>query len=291
MKSRGSWVRWLALAVVTGFSLAPSLALGASPSVRIKYRQPQHGYHITIRWHPTRSYRESLAGPAKVTLRAVSGGKRSTATMKHLTFSRSRLANLRVRVVDSTKGLDFRGPGNMAPDGTVAAVLSRGPLTLSYKRMTPKRPGMSWFENMHEPVFFYDLDFDKRPELILRNDFQGQRWGPYFGAYSISKSKMLVAEPYRSLDHMTSFFPRRREVQLWLSGGACNSERHTYRYKQAAGPGRPGRYFMIRKYVENSSIGGDFCTVTKYRVIHTQSGGGKWRQRLELVKRTVKAMP
>ena len=77
------------------------------------------------------------------------------------------------------------------------------------------------------PVFFFDLNFDGKNELILCQPAQGQRGRTIYSVFD-AKGKRLTGKPYDKLDSETRINPTTKEISFNSSGGACGSITEVY---------------------------------------------------------------
>ena len=93
------------------------------------------------------------------------------------------------------------------------------------------------------PIDLQDIDFDGKPEIVIRQKAMGQRSGDAFAIYSLDftkKSNELGVVPYdnserskifRSIDDFSTIDLTTKQIRIYASDGACQNSEEVYTQK------------------------------------------------------------
>ena len=115
-----------------------------------------------------------------------------------------------------------------------------------------------------QPIFFEDINFDGKKELITLDWAAGQRHNHEFEMYQITtQGNQTKLTPYyptnEPVDSSTEFDRVNRTLRTWSSGGACTFSNYKYKFDS-------GRYNLIEyTYADNEN---DVCEILVYDVVN-----------------------
>jgi len=133
---------------------------------------------------------------------------------------------------------------------------------------------MKFSDIANAPFAFGDMNFDGVKELVIANRKQGQRHHDAYEVYLIQEIEdtsyfniidLTDTLPYSNIDATTKFDSDNKTIQLYYSGGACNSSYETYKRVFSAYPLRDYKFELMRKIdYETWDENGDDIPCTKY---------------------------
>ena len=133
---------------------------------------------------------------------------------------------------------------------------------------------MKFSDIANAPFAFGDMNFDGVKELVIANRKQGQRHHDAYEVYLIQEIEdtsyfnildLTDTLPYSNIDATTKFDSDNKTIQLYYSGGACNSSYETYKRDFSAYPLRDYKFELMRKIdYETWDENGDNIPCTKY---------------------------
>jgi hypothetical protein len=133
---------------------------------------------------------------------------------------------------------------------------------------------MKFSDIANAPFAFGDMNFDGVKELVIANRKQGQRHHDAYEVYLIQEIEgtsyfnildLTDTLPYSNIDATTKFDSDNKTIQLYYSGGTCNSSYETYKRVFSAYPMRDYKFELMRKIdYETWDENGDDIPCTKY---------------------------
>ena len=223
----------------------------------IKYLNEINGYTINALWIPTSNYSEHILGAVIINFY-----NKKDSTSFYLTNNNFSILKSKLPILYSVDSSSIIGIGNSNQDS----------IFLDYNENKLTSTDVDGFGTTNEPFFFHDIDFDNRKELIIAEVGQGQRGIATFKSYNLGGDELYKINnnaPLNNLDELTSFDITKKEITLWLSGGACASEFWTYKLMKSE---NDGYEFVLKskiKYKESEVNGNTKCYELKYNELHS----------------------
>jgi len=228
-------------------------------SVNLKYNNIINNMKVEVIWKPNNLWHDYVIGPAIVQFINIKYGGRSTVVNNNFGILEKRLTgllNIEWNKDDSGK-YDVQSISNKSID-------------LEYKKSELKDG--SFRKATDEPFFFYDIDFDNKKELIVSEMFIGQRYYSTFKVYKLSESQdidviedsfhqITYKEPYIFLDELSTVNISNKTIEIFLSGGALDSETKIYKLDSVKDDHGNNKYVLekiIKDKSENLAAESDF---------------------------------
>ena len=116
-----------------------------------------------------------------------------------------------------------------------------------------------------QPIFFEDINFDEKKELITLDWAAGQRHNHEFEIYQITtqvnQTKLTPYYPTNEpVDTSTEFDRVNRTLKTWSSGGACTFKNYKYKFDS-------GKYNLIEYTNADRNYDDDVCEILVYDIV------------------------
>jgi|GEM_PF-6942742 len=198
--------------------------------VTIKFNQSINGYRVGIIWKPDMRIFDRFMGKAII---AFTNNKKETMYVVHNDFSLP--YDCFIDSLHTKEELKL-----MVQDNTDEKIKSfaKGQLYhLDYKLSdTPQNDSLVHLEEK-APLFFADVNFDGKDELLLANYGLGQRSATCYDVYWFSSEGISICpiEPLQYLDVLSTINKKNKTISLYSSSGADNSEHTIYQKNKNGG--------------------------------------------------------
>jgi len=206
-------------------------------SVKIKFQFKEilnHQFLVEGVWTPDGGA-PGHAGPAELVFKDIHNGSKSKVNIKYFSLAWDRFNDLDIVI---KKGDDWRFNPNANLDKTYLVNY------YDLDRMSLWNYKHQWHP---QPVFFEDINFDEKKELITLGWMAGQRFNHEFEIYQINtqdaQTKFTPYYPVKeAIDTSTEFDRANQTIRTWHSGGACIYSNYKYQYD--------GQRYRFVEYVE-----------------------------------------
>ena len=123
-----------------------------------------------------------------------------------------------------------------------------------------------------QPIFFEDINFDEKRELITLDWMAGQRFNHEFEIYQINtQDAQTKFTPYypakEAIDTSTEFDRANKTIRTWHSGGACSYSNYKYQYD--------GQKYRFVEYVKADVLDWDTKKQKCHRLVYDIWDGKK----------------
>ena len=238
-------------------------------SVKIKFQFKEilnHQFLVEGVWTP-QGGEAGHAGPADLVFKDIHNGSKSKVNIKYFSLAWDRFNDLDIVI---KKGDDWRFNPNANLDKTYLVNY------YDLDRMSLWNYKHQWHP---QPVFFEDINFDEKKELITLGWMAGQRFNHEFKLYQINTEKnQTKITPYypinEEIDSSTEFNRVDKTIRAWHSGGACLYTTFKYKFD--------GQRYKFVQYIEAKGVDVDSRQQKCHRLIYDVMGGKKiLRQRYQ----------
>jgi len=194
-------------------------------SVKIKFKFKEilnHQFLVEGFWAPNGGA-PGHAGPAELVFKDVHNGSKSKINIEYFSLDWDRFNDLDVVI---RKGDDWYFNPNTNLDKTYLVNY------YDLDRMSLWNYKHQWSP---QPIFFEDINFDGKNELIILDWMAGQRFNHQFKLYQINtfnaQTKFTPYYPTKeAIDTSTEFDMSNKTLRIWHSGGACLYSNYKYLY-------------------------------------------------------------
>ena len=189
-------------------------------AITLDYPTEIEGYRVRVYWKPVKIKYAYVIGPAILEFSNAKDSTSFTLTSNHFSVPKSTLKFKYNEDSTQIKGFNERR------------------LQMAYKGV-PLDSKAGGFGSANEPFFFADVDFDQIKELLITEADQGQRGTAIFKVYQFDDSynapepSEMSAEPFASLDALSTIDYGNKSITIENSNGAYTSSQDTYNLKAA----------------------------------------------------------
>jgi hypothetical protein len=218
-------------------------------SVKVNYKSIINGMAVEAVWEPIDTQGSSVLGEAIIKFTNVKNGESFAIYNSHFGLSKDSVKGLNIEWDDERGRLKF----------------DKKPITLKYAAPPPFKDDLG-----DAPFFFFDIDFDRKDELVVEGRHQGQRGVSIFKVYALNDGKLVDKqeqitddEPYIELDAKSII--ANGKIIISGSGGACRHFKSTYKFNASHNKTARGKYILEEYFVREMEDGGS-CNEFVYKV-------------------------
>ena len=249
----------LSILIVPSFPVKPKAGETALKSslVPVLYKNIIQGYRVEIQWMPIHYLFNSLVGPAIMVLTKEATGVVSTFYYHDFGLPTQKIEMAGFKIKNSSEASGSRP----------ILIPANKPLILTDSSSEFSPPENEWNAGM--PFFFFDIDFDSKPEIFLQEAHAGQRWQ---NAYRVFKWFDVGTEcdyceievvPGEMLDSWTEVDTKNKKIEIFGSNGACSNYLKTFKLNTK-------HEYELKKLMVNENISHNgVCENTTYTVTKT----------------------
>jgi len=222
-------------------------------SVKIKFQFKEilnHQFLVEGVWTP-QGGEAGHAGPAELVFKDIHNGSKSKINIRYFSLAFGHFEGLDIVL---NKNDEWYFNPNVDLDKTyLVNYYDLDKMSLwNYKHQ--------WYP---QPIFFEDINFDEKRELITLDWMSGQRHNHEFEMYQVTtqgnQTKLTPYYPTNELvDSSTEFDRVNRTLKTWSSGGACTFNNYKYKFDS-------GKYNLIE--YTNADRDYDVCKILIYDVV------------------------
>jgi len=231
-------------------------------SVKIKFRFKEilnHQFLVEGVWTP-QGGEPGHAGPADLVFKDIHNGSKSNINIRYFSLDFDNFEGLDVVI---RKGDDLYFNPNANLDKTYLVNY------YDLDRMSLWNYKHQWYP---QPIFFEDINFDGKKELITLDWMGGQRFNHEYEMYQISTlNNQTQLTPYyptkEAIDTSTEFDRVNKTIRTWYSGGTCSYSNYKYQYD--------GQKYRFVEYIKAEVLDWDTKAQRCHRLVYDIWDGEK----------------
>ena len=231
-------------------------------SVKIKFRFKEilnHQFLVEGVWTP-QGGEPGHAGPAELVLKDIHNGSKANINIRYFSLGFDDFEGLDIVL---RKGDDFYYNPNVNLDKTYLVNY------YDLDRMSLWNYKHQWYP---QPIFFEDINFDDKKELIALDWMGGQRFNHEYEIYQITTlDNQTQLTPYyptkEAIDSSTEFDRTNKTIRTWHSGGTCSYSNYKYQYD--------GQKYRFVEYIKAEVLDWDTKAQRCHRLVYDIWDGEK----------------